>query len=71
MLEEQEDEDDNILDFLHKSGSENRQLLRALARNSLIILYVDMMSGEYKVSYRGSQRLHWMKKFRMAIIWIS
>mgnify|MGYP002768667359 FL=1 len=57
MLEEQEDEDDNILDFLHKSGSENRQLLRALARNSLIILYVDMMSGEYKVSYRGSQRL--------------
>ena len=52
MLEEQEDEDDNILDFLHKSGSENRQL----ARNSLIILHVDMMSGEYKVSYRGSQR---------------
>ena len=56
-LEEQADEGDNILDFLHKSGSENRQLLRALARNSLIILYVDMMSGEYKVSYRGSQRL--------------
>ena len=48
---------DTILDFLHKSGSENRQLLHALARNSLVILYVDMMSGEYKVSYRGSQRL--------------
>lgn len=53
----QEDDGDTILDFLHKSGSENRQLLRALARNSLIILYVDMMSGEYKVSYRGSQKL--------------
>ena len=54
---EETDEGDTILDFLHKSGSENRQLLRALARNSLVILYVDMMSGEYKVSYRGSQRL--------------
>ena len=55
--EEAEEEGDTILDFLHKSGSENRQLLRALARNSLLILYVDMMSGEYKVSYRGNQTL--------------
>ena len=55
--EEQDVESDNILDFLHETGSENRQLVRALARNSLLILYVDMMSGEYKVSYRGSQRL--------------
>lgn len=53
----QSDDGDTILDFLHKSESENRQLLGALARNSLIILYVDMLSGEYKVSYRGSQRL--------------
>ena len=48
---------DTILDFLHKSGEENRQLLGALAKNSLIILYVDMLSGEYKVSYRGSRRM--------------
>lgn len=56
--EKQSDNDgETILDFLHQSGSETRQLLHAVARNSLIILYVDMMSGEYKVSYRGSQRL--------------
>ena len=47
-----DEEGDTILDFLHKSGNESRQLLGALARNSLIILYVDMMSGEYKVYYR-------------------
>lgn len=52
-----DEEGDTILDFLHKSGNESRQLLGALARNSLIILYVDMMSGEYKVYYRGNQRL--------------
>lgn len=55
--DQQGDDGDTILDFLHKSGSENRQLLKALARNSLVILYVDMLSGEYKVSYRGSQKL--------------
>ena len=52
-----DEEGDTILDFLHNSGIESRQLLGALARNSLIILYVDMMSGEYKVYYRGNQRL--------------
>ena len=36
-----DEEGDTILDFLHKSGNESRQLLGALARNSLIILYVD------------------------------
>ncbi len=55
--DQQPDGGDMILDFLHKSGRENRQLLGALAKNSLLILYVDMLSGEYKVSYRGSQRL--------------
>ena len=54
---QREDEEDQILDFLHKSDSESRQLLRAVARNSQVILLVDMMSGKYKVSYRGNQKL--------------
>ena len=52
-----EDEKQELLDLLHETGRENRDLIKALSRNSLLILYVDMMSGDYKVSYRSSQRL--------------
>lgn len=51
------DEKENLLDMLHESGSESRQLVRAFGRTSLLILYVDMLSGDYKVSYKSSQRL--------------
>ena len=52
-----EDETQELLDLLHEAGRENRNLIKALSRNSLLILYVNMMSGDYKVSYRSSQRL--------------
>lgn len=38
------DEKENLLDMLHESDSESRQLVRAFGRTSLLILYVDMLS---------------------------
>lgn len=53
----QSDEEEIRFSISFTKAETSRQLLGALARNSLIILYVDMMSGEYKVYYRGNQRL--------------
>ena len=54
-----EDADDQyqLINILHESGNESRDFVRAMARNSLLILYVNMLSGTYKVFYRGNQRL--------------
>ena len=51
------DEQDELLDILHESGQESRSVIRALARNSLLILSVNMRSGDYTVTYRGKSRL--------------
>ncbi len=51
------DEQEELLGILHESGQESRSVIRALARNSLLILSVNMRSGDYTVTYRGKSRL--------------
>lgn len=51
------DDQEELLGILHESGRENRSVIRALARNSLLILSVNMRNGDYTVTYRGKSSL--------------
>lgn len=51
------DDQEELLGILHESGRENRSVIRALARNSLLILSVNMRNGDYTVTYRGKSGL--------------
>lgn len=47
------DERDDLLNMMQERGNENLGLIHALAEDFLLILYVNMRTGEYKVSHRN------------------
>ncbi len=51
------DEKERLISMLHESGRENQAFVQAMVRQSLLALYVDMRSGNYRVFSRGRQRL--------------
>ncbi len=55
--EDDRDEKDALLDTLQKSGMENSSIVRSMLRDALLILYVDMLSGEYRLASCGDNQL--------------
>ncbi len=56
-LEKNQDEKEQLINMLHQSSQENYDFVRAMVRQSLLTLYVELRSGRYHVFSRGTQRL--------------
>ena len=56
-LKNVQDDKDQLINILHESNQENHDFVRAMVRQSILTLYVELRSGRYHVFSRGTQQL--------------